>query len=271
MSFPEYFALVVTFVSSPWSGLSGETDFFAQSLFRHYPLQDELSESVNDYPRFNEGEALTEECILQVIPGNTEDLELPLASATENCQFIFDASQWSERNKLTFITLTCSQQNDLSVTLIDHYPCVSDIDNSHPYWGNNELVDHGGNAAKGGRLLIWSLGSAMRGSRTSGGLINRRLYSGSAEGGRPPKKPNNNNTSREHYNTKLVKQTSKKSPDGDPVWLDLLVVGVAACTAIGLGLLVGYLKGRAEGAATDYLEQKIDRILKIVLKVGKKR
>lgn len=184
---------------------------------------------------------------------------------------IIDAREWPENETPALISLASEHQNNLSFTRVSFsgsYPCVSDIYDSHPYWSNNEPVEHGGNAARAGRIVLWSLGAA-RGSRANTGSTSRRLYSASAGGGRPPKKPNHNRSRKHDDNDRLVKE--KKASEERLNWLSYLVTGVAIGASAYLAMLVARHSVRAEYVATDYLEKRIRHILSIFLKRFKKR
>ena len=80
-----------------------------------------------------------------------------------------------------------------------HFPCVSDINDSHPYWNNNELSDTAGRAAtRVGRMALWFFRSSSSCSASLGS--GRSISSDSSGGDRPPERPKKFDLPKAHYN-----------------------------------------------------------------------
>ena len=113
---------------------------------------------------------------------------------------IIDARNWPENSIPALQIPEGTAAASLSfnqVFLKGHYPLVSDIDDSHPYWNNHELADTGGSTARAaGRVFLWS-----RAGGGAAGRSNIRQFSSlsGAGGWRPPRKPGWTSLPRSHY------------------------------------------------------------------------
>ena len=115
---------------------------------------------------------------------------------------IIDARIWPD-NELPALVSESVSPASLSFNHVffkGQYPWISDMDDNHPYWNNNELADTvGGARAATARLVRW-FGSSGAG-RSRFGAPGQRRFSGSSSGGdgwHPPKKTTE--LTRSHYN-----------------------------------------------------------------------
>ena len=102
---------------------------------------------------------------------------------------IVDARDWPENSTPVLQVSDSAPKSSPGFNQVffkGQYPVVSDIDDSHPYWNNNEPADGiwGAGRAAAGRVFIWSRGVGERQSIRQ--LRNFAASAGSSGGGRRP-------------------------------------------------------------------------------------